>query len=131
MGLYRVYNDNVHPFQQEYNGDMIKIPPKQYVEMEREDAKVFMGMYYPMKLDAMDQQDPRSYKMLRLVPPEGFEAENKPTCHICGSKFDGEKTLAAHIDEAHADAEPFVDPVAEKALQEQKGTKNVRKGVRL
>lgn len=127
MGLSRVYNDNSYPFRQEYKGKMIEIAPKDFVEMEREEAVIFKGLFYPPQYDASDVQKPESYKKLRVVHDAEIEQEAKPACMICGEKFEDDKELNGHMKKEHSDAEPIKDEQAEKAM---KGGRNVQKTVR-
>ena len=127
MGLSRVYNDNSYPFRQEYKGKMIEIAASDFVEMEREEAVIFKGLFYRPEYDASDVQKAQSYKKLRVVHEDEIEQEAKSTCMICGEKFDEDKELAGHLKKEHPDAEPIKDEQAEKAL---KGGRNVQKTVR-
>jgi hypothetical protein len=67
MAKMRVYNDNVHPYQETFKGDLVKIPPKGFVLMEEDDAILFRGTYAPITTDGDGQPLPTSYKMIRLV----------------------------------------------------------------
>lgn len=108
MGLFRVVNDNVHPFQQEYKGKMIKLSAKgngkNFVDMEYDDAIAFMGAFSPIRLDFDGQPTPESYKMLSMVPlNDGAEQEKEERfiCQSCRHEAGSQEELDAHIEANH------------------------------
>lgn len=123
MGLVKVWNDNKYPFKQEYRGEMVEINPGEFIEMERDDAIIFKGMFYPPLVDGDGRQDPRSFKMIRVEGPRDFN-ENL-NCVICGHECDGQDELNEHLKAQHSDRKPTKDESAERAARE---AKNVQKG---
>jgi len=65
----KVWNDNVHEFSQKYRGELLTIPAKKFVEMEREDAIMFMGLANSIKRTADGAPDPAGLKRLRREDP--------------------------------------------------------------
>ena len=113
MGLVKVYNDNVHPFTQKFKGEVITVPAKSFIEMELEEAVAFKSYPSPMKFDGMGQQDPKSYKMLRVEGSDVAKAVGERVqayrCHQDGSLHPTKEALEAHVkqisDTAFADEE--------------------------
>src|SRR5947208_2212525 len=96
--LAKVWNDNELPFEQNFKGDMIRIAPKSFIEMEYEEAHSFAGSPSAMRFDGMGQQTKESYKMIRV--------EGKPTatnevlaykCHADGSLHPSAEALNAYV----------------------------------
>lgn len=122
MAKVTIFNDNTHPFTQEFKGETISIKPKESIEMEYYDGYEFFGSYSPIKLDGDGNHLPSSFKMLRIVPtgaPENQQVEHK--CAAAGCKFQGttSKELESHSASAHA-GEAIVDELAEKELKLKK-----------
>jgi hypothetical protein len=106
----KVWNDNVHDFEQDFKGVKIKIPAGKFVEMDFYDGSQFLQKFYPPVVDGMGRHDPRGFKMLRLDPPipdfskDKEDAEDEEfKCHSCGEKHDTWKSLEKHIINKHAD----------------------------
>jgi hypothetical protein len=106
----KVWNDNVHPFTQDYKGDKVTIPAKGFVEMEWDEAISFKSYPANMEFDGMGQQKPESFKMIRV--------EGKPSTtnqvvaykshkdgKIFGSRAELEAYESAFTEEAFADTE--------------------------
>jgi len=66
----KVWNDNEHPYTEKYRGDQVTIAAKKYVEMELEDAIMFMGQCSPRVLNADGRDDPKGFKKLRREDPK-------------------------------------------------------------
>lgn len=121
MPQWRVWN--MHPdgktHKETFRGDMIEIPANQYVLMDYEDAYQFKGQYYPMKFDAMGQQDRNSFKVLKLEPHDG-SAVTVPTKFVCqmdGKSFDTKAELDAYTKANYADL-AFKDEALEKTIEQ-------------
>lgn len=71
MPTVRVFNDNEHPFEQRFHGEVIKIPAKGFVEMDLYEASSFISKPSPM-MKTGQGYDPRGYKMLR-IPQEDLK----------------------------------------------------------
>jgi hypothetical protein len=72
MQKVRVFNDNVHPFTQKFQGEVITIPPKGFIEMDFHEANTFVHKPSPMKKTGTGDC-PTGYKMLR-IPVEDLRA---------------------------------------------------------
>lgn len=93
----KVWNDNVHPFSQKFKGQEILIPAKNFIEMDYSAAQQFLGKPSPIKRDGMGQQDPVSYKMLRIEGTPKFENKvNAYKSHVDGSLHLTQEALEAH-----------------------------------
>ncbi len=105
MNSVRVYNDNIYPHKEKFKGEEIYIPPKCFVEMEFYDAVEFKGQYTPIVVDGGGAPIPQSFKMIRIVQPDGFQLEDskKIVCNSCGKQFDSSKELDDHVNEFHID----------------------------
>lgn len=113
MAKMRVYNDNVHPYQETFKGDLIKIPSKGFITMEEDDAILFRGTYAPITRDGDGQPLPTSYKMIRVVP-EGDQTQTEKsmpqfvdpvTGRIASSEAEYKAMLAEHKDSLLVDDE--------------------------
>jgi hypothetical protein len=62
----KVWNDNTHPYREEFKGNKIDIPAGKFVKMQDDEAVLFLGTMNPMKFDVDGKQDPKSYKKLRI-----------------------------------------------------------------
>jgi hypothetical protein len=63
----QVVNDNTYPYTEEFKGQKITIEPKGHVEMERDDAVLFLGTFSPISYDVDGNPHPKSYKKLKIV----------------------------------------------------------------
>ena len=69
MGLVKVWNNNVHPFTQEFKSNKITIPPQAYIEMDYEEAVEFKGKFSPIITDGDGNPLPESFKMIKVERP--------------------------------------------------------------
>lgn len=99
--LVKVWNDNVHPFEQEFKGEKIKIAARGFVEMDYEDAVQFRGCYYPPRFDGARNQTPESYKMIRVDSPAKQTEQTWQICAACGDRFANQAELDQHVDKNH------------------------------
>lgn len=108
MNTIKLWNDNEYPFTQKFKGEDISIPPKSFIEMDFQEAKSFMGKYYPMAKNGMGQQDERSYKKLRIEGTPRFDAKVTAfKCHVDGSLHPSQDALEAYERQFnHISAEP-------------------------
>ena len=94
----KVYNDNVHDFNQTFRDDKIHIPAKGYIEMDEDDAHSFECQYHPPTVDAGGTQMAESYKMLRVDRPGGPSRALDPwTCQACNYKGVSKEDLNSHV----------------------------------
>lgn len=109
MKKVKVWNDNIHPFEQNFKGEKIRIEANSFIEMHWDDAVSFRSKPFPMKFNGMNQQDPTSFKMIRI---EGTPviAEEKVVAYRCqkdGSLHPSKEALEAYI--AALDESAFAD----------------------
>jgi len=126
MTKWRVYN--VHPkgltHKENFKGDLIEIRAGAYVLMDYDDAVQFKSQYFPIFMDAQDQQDVKSYKCLKLEADDK-EIEAEPiklmyVCHFDGKTFETKEMLEAYVNTEHAD-KMHRDPEIEEELKKKKG----------
>lgn len=87
MPQARVYNDNVHPYNEVFKGTPVHIPAGGFVDMDYEDALQFEYTGAPMIKNAGGQQCPTSFKRIRVVPLGAVpQAEVPLVCHATGEK---------------------------------------------
>lgn len=129
MGMVRVVNENVHPFKQEFKEQMISLAAKgegkNWIDMDRDDAVHFLGMYYPMKKDANDQPDPRFFKKLFIQEIPGAERTVAPethTCQKCCHVASTKEDLDAHIEANH------LEDLADADFKEKKKEEIAKRG---
>jgi hypothetical protein len=111
MAIVKVRNMNQHPFEQKHkNGQMIQLAPHgkpgDFVEMDEEDAVVFLGQFKPFKMDNKGNHDPRHYKMLKIErdPNEvKKDRESKIICPVCREQTSSYIELEAHQRLMHSD----------------------------
>ncbi len=119
MAMYRVWNDNTHPYRENFKGDKIEILAKQYVEMSEDDALQFKGTFSPPIRDADGNDLPQGYKMIRIERITGeVEAPqvDELRCLACNFKASSPTVLELHSKESHAQ-QVVVDEEAEAALK--------------
>jgi hypothetical protein len=105
MPQVKIWNDNVHTYNETFKGEKISIPPGKFIMMEYDEAIQFKGTFAPIKLDADGRPTPEGYKMIRVEEP-GAKAAVKAApmgCHRCGYKASSAKDLSEHTDLEHAD----------------------------
>jgi hypothetical protein len=125
MPNVRVWNDNIYPYKEVFKGDKIYIEPKQYIEMNEEDAKAFRGTFAPMVFDADGNDTPQGYKMIRI---EKITSEPSPSikvddllCLVCKYKASSKADLSEHL-KTHS-GQIVVDELAEKEMQAKRKAK--------
>lgn len=62
----KIWNDNVHPYKEKFKGVEIKIDPKTFIKMEREEAVLFLGQFSSIVRDADGAPHPLGFKKLRI-----------------------------------------------------------------
>lgn len=62
----KVWNDNSHPYTEEFKGQKIEIPAGKFVKMEKEEAILFLGQFNSITRDVHGNPSPKSYKRLRV-----------------------------------------------------------------
>ena len=86
MALVKVWNNNVHPFTQEFKSRSITIPPQEYIEMDYEEAVEFKGKFSPIITDGDGNPLPESYKMLKVERPAQLAAVPSLVNHATGQQ---------------------------------------------
>lgn len=122
--IVKVWNDNVHPYREQFRDRVIEIPAKKCIEMELDEAELFRGSFSPIVVDADGNPTPEGFKMIRIERPKTEDAasESKQTiCMACNKDLPSVKALQDHIFAEHKDI-AVVDEEAEKALK-RKATK--------
>lgn len=95
----KVWNDNVHPYSEDFRGKKISIPAKGFIEMEYDEANLFRGTFSPVIRDADGNDMAEGYKMIRVEDP-GLTVEPKVDpllCQACRYLAKSEKDLDAHM----------------------------------
>jgi hypothetical protein len=125
MSFCKVVNDNVHPFRQEFKEQMISIPAGGSISMDRDDAVIFLGSFFPPKKDGNDQPDPKFFKKLRIVDLVGTPSdivEESFVCQKCRHKASSKEELDQHIDEMH------LEDLADTEFKEQREEEIAKRG---
>lgn len=115
MALVDVVNKNVHPFRSKFRDLEIDIPAGGKIEMDHEDAILFLGEKQPMKFDGQDNQLPESYKMLFIEGLDRIDqlSRDKFICHMDGKVFHSKAELDDYVEDR------FVDDLAEPDVAEK------------
>ena len=118
---WRVYN--MHPggltHREKFRDEMVVIKAGGFVLMDYEDAVLFRGQFYPMKVDANNQQDPSTYKCIKIEPES---ADAKPqlaktyVCHVDGKEFTSKAELEAYVEAKYGQLEPFSDDALDEEI---------------
>lgn len=105
--IVRVYNDNKYEHREEFRDEDIIIPAGGYIEMEREDAVLFLGQLFTPKFSKHGLQTDRSKKKLRIdetVVRPGAKPEKAGEtfkCQACNKDFKSKAGLQSHIRTHH------------------------------
>lgn len=116
-----VRNDNAYDYKEKFRGEEIKIPANKAIEMEYEDAVLFLGSMNSIKRDVDGNPLPESYKRLTIIKdPEKIakmmEEKIKLVCQFCGFKAENQDELDKHIIEEHPNS-----------IQDEKVLKDLKK----
>lgn len=111
MARVKVRNHNTYPFTQKFQGKDVFIgakgAPDDFVEMDEEDAVVFLGTYKPFKLDNKGMHDPAHFKMLKIerdpneIKTDTFTGNHR--CPACKEQTSSWTELEAHMRLMHQD----------------------------
>jgi hypothetical protein len=103
----KVWNDNTYPYEEVFMGKTVKIAPKDFVEMKLPHAEKFLGTFPSPTVDGSGQQNPATYKMLRIsqgnVDHKQAEARAQLICTRCSYEASSSVDLEEHIDSKHLD----------------------------
>ena len=104
MTKVKVWNDNEHPFHQNFKGYDVDIPAHKHIMMEYGEAILFRGAYMPIQYDAMGSPTPQSYKMIRVEVPDKEPPRQQRIellCQACGYEGLSQWDLEGHIKANH------------------------------
>ena len=121
MSQVKVWNDNTYKYEENFKGDYVSIPPKEFIIMEHDQAIDFKGTMNNVIRNADGVCEPRGYKMIRLEKiPEGAHPSKKNLfrCEADGKMFDSSEELDSYIKNNHT--EKLSDPKIAKKLKEGK-----------
>ncbi len=108
----RVWNDNQYPFSQTIAEKLYKIEPRDYIEMDEEEADKLLKTFSPIEVDYDGRPTPRSYKMLRIdkddLARNRAKRANKNKsgtylCQACGYVAANQWELNGHTEAEHKD----------------------------
>lgn len=95
--LVKVWNDNTYPYTEKFKGKQIDIAPKNYVEMDHNEASDFLGNNPgTARVNANGLQAPETYKMLR-IEGSGPTRVEQFKCMMDGKTFQSQEKLNEHI----------------------------------
>lgn len=110
----KVWNDNVHPYEERFQGEFIRIEPHKYVSMDYDKAVLFLGTFSGIMIKGDGLHDPKSFKKLRIDTDDRKEVimsrshmndkddkEKVFVCHACTKEFLTKKGLERHVKEKH------------------------------
>lgn len=131
----KVWNDNVYPFTQELAGKVYRIPAKEYLEMDEEEADKLVKAFSPIRVNYDGAAEAASYKMLRVDQNDlkniKDKRENKAksgsyVCQACGYIASNKWELNGHIIDLHKDSFEDRDEALESISKEQAEKKRKR-----
>lgn len=130
---WRVYNR--HPngltHKEKFRDDLIEIKAGEFVLMDYEDAVLFRGQFFPMKLDAMNQQTKESYKCIEIKPDGESTAPVLTTktyvCHVDGKEFPSKAELEAYVEAKYGELETVHDEALDAEIEKQAAETQTRR----
>ena len=103
--LVKVWNDGMFDFEQDFKGDLIKIPAGQHIIMDRFEGTEFKSKYYQPRFNKNGRQTEESMKRLRTEEHVRDETKKTPVddfhCHVCDEDFKSLAGLKAHTRAKH------------------------------
>ena len=125
---WRVYNMHPQGFthKEKFRDELLQIKAGEYILMDYEDAVLFRGQYFPMTMDAGGQQDPKSYKVIKIEPDDKSaqtDVKKVYVCHVDGKEFPTPQELEAYVQAKYGDLEPFIDESIEAELDKSEPTR--------
>jgi hypothetical protein len=106
--MVRVWNDNVHEHEEKFKGQVIKIEPKSYIEMNSFEAVEFKSQFKAPVFLKGGVPDPRYFKKIRIehieddkIETSTTKASDEATCQKCGFAAKSMAGLKAHIRANH------------------------------
>ena len=129
----KVWNDNIHPYSEDFRGQIIKIPAKSFILMDEGDAHLFRGSFAPIQVDGDGNPVAEGFKMIRIEKADDqssaprVEEPKKHICMSCKYEASSEKDLSEHIDSNHK-SEIVVDAEAEREMARRAKSKTKKAG---
>lgn len=117
----RVWNDHTEEHVEEFRGEILRIPPKSFIELPWPSAVQFRGQYTPILRDGLGQDlKPKKIRLERIddAAPKFAPPASNFICQACTKPFKTQKSLDAHIAENH------VEQMADEDAQEEIRSKN-------
>jgi hypothetical protein len=122
MAQVRVWNDNVHPYEEIFKGDKLLIGSKDFIEMDENEAVQFKGTFKPPVLNVDGVHLPEGFKMIRVEKiqdhPSVVKADDSLQCNACKYKASSKADFDEHS-KTHAE-HVLVDEVAEAEIKARK-----------
>jgi hypothetical protein len=111
----KVHNRNIYPLVERFKGSTIKIEANSFMEMDYDEAMIFMGQFHPMQFDKGGVQKPESYKWIEIDKEDeervklqrgGAKSAEKVkyVCQVCAQEFLTKNGLMKHVKSKHLDA---------------------------
>ena len=127
MGQYRVWNKHAKGYthREKFRDDLVEIPAGRYVLMDYEDAVLFKGQYFPLKRDAMGQEDPTTWKQIFIEPDDNVTSpivSEKFVSHIDGKEFNTKAQLDSYL-KANFAGQEFKDAALDEELSKIQSVK--------
>jgi len=128
--LVKIWNDHNETYKEEFNNELISIPPGEFHEMQRGAAVKFLSSFKPFKRDGVGEE--LGIKKLRMeIDPVLRAKELKqpiPSCMKCGKEFANELMLENHLVQMHNGQQlKSEDEDNEKKPNVQRGGRKPRK----
>lgn len=105
--LVKVWNDNFHPYRENFEEQEIIIQANRFILMDYEKAVMFLGKISRVEVDGGGTQLPQSYKNLRIETMKDTKIElgkiEKLKCIGCSFIALNEEDFENHITEMHLD----------------------------
>jgi hypothetical protein len=128
----KVWNDNKYPFSQEVKGNFYKIPAKEFIEVEEDEASQLVKSFSPIIVGGDSRPLPESYKMLRIdkddLKRNRDHRQNKAKsgsyiCQACGYVASNKWELNGHTMDMHKHQLDDLDEAAESIAEDTKHKK--------
>lgn len=116
----RVWNDNTEEHVEEFRGEMVRIPPKSFVEMPWPSAVQFRGQYTPILRDGLGRDlKPKMIRLERVddAAPRFPAPASKFVCQACSKSHKTQAELDKHIAKQHVDL--MVDEDAKEEFEKK------------
>ena len=120
----QVWNDKDMDHSEKWQGKLLNIPAKGFIEMEADEAHDFKCQFYPPYVDANGVQLKSSFKRIRIVGDiKKVESNLDLKCNACNYQAPTKESLEDHVIAKHADQatdKDFQDEIKKKAGRSNK-----------